>query len=252
MRIFCCVHPPMHDISCRSALANELAISSNPLRVAQFSYNLVASIVTGIIPLSIRLGKNPKDMDASRQMLAMFNNKLYQARDAYYASVTLGMVQGCNGIALMLGYTNLWAVLVRKQCESAPIAVQGVYDLVLSILVDVPFAKCMCVDAASHGSNFARYAVDNCYYFAPTHMKPIVLGLIENTRTGSPESIRESCMAMVQFAKQGLTTSMQPWFDAQFKSTQAMASSIDYLLSLVSSEAGRWVQTCLKLLGSLY
>jgi hypothetical protein len=216
-----------------------MAISANPLRMAQFSYNLVASIVTSIIPLSIRLTKNPRDMDASRQMLAMFTNKMYQARDAYYASITLGMVQGCNGVSLMLGYTNPWAVMLRKQCESTPIAVQGVYDLLMSILVDIPFAKCMCVDAASHGAGFARYALDNCYYFAPTHMKPVVLALIENARTGSPSSVRESCIAMVDYAKEGLTTSMQPWFDAQFKSTQAMASSIDYLLSFVSTEAGR-------------
>jgi hypothetical protein len=32
--------------------------------------------------LSIRLAKNPKDMDAAREMLAIINNKLYQARDA--------------------------------------------------------------------------------------------------------------------------------------------------------------------------
>jgi hypothetical protein len=81
----------------------------------------------------------------------------------------------------------------------------------------------------------------NCYYFALTHMKPIVLALIENARTGSPSSVCKSCLAMVQFAKDWLTTSMQQWFDAQFKSTQAMASSIDYLLSFVLNEAGRWV-----------
>ncbi len=34
---------------------------------------------------------------------------------------------------------------------------------------------------------------------------------------------------------------LQPWFDAQFATTQAMANSIDYLLSFVSNkgEAGR-------------
>ena len=86
------------------------------------------------------------------------------------------------------------------------------------------------------------YAMDNCYYFAPTHMKPMVLGLIENAASGSAASVRASCMAMVQFAKDGLTNSMQPWFDAQFKSTQALASSLDYLLSFVQgNEAGRCV-----------
>lgn len=117
--------------------------------------------------------------------------------------------------------------------------IQGVYDMVLSLMVDVPFAKCMCVDAASKGSNFQRYAMDNCYYFAPTHMKPIFLGLIENAATGSEASVRQSCIAVVQFAKDGMSNSMQPWFDAQFKSTQALASSLDYLLSFVQEDAGR-------------
>ena len=74
-------------------MANDLAISANPMRVAQWSYNFLASVISGIIPLSIRWGKNPKDLSALREMLAMLNNKLYQARDAYYASITLGMVQ---------------------------------------------------------------------------------------------------------------------------------------------------------------
>ena len=77
-------------------MANELAISANPLRLAQFSYNLVASVISGIIPLSIRLGKNPKDVGIAREMRVMFTNKMYQARDAYYAAITLGMVQVCD------------------------------------------------------------------------------------------------------------------------------------------------------------
>ena len=83
--------------------------------------------------------------------------------------------------------------------------------------------------------------MDNCYFFAPTHLKPTILGLIENAASGSSASVRESCVAMVQFAKDGLTNSMQPWFDAQFKSTQALASSLDYLLSFVQGAevAGR-------------
>ena len=80
---------------------------------------------------------------------------------------------------------------------------------------------------------------DNCYYFAPTHLKPILLGLIENAASGSATSVHDLCQALVSFAKEGMTSSMQPWFDAQFKSTQAMASSIDYILSFVSNEAGR-------------
>jgi hypothetical protein len=131
------------------ALANEIAISASPIRLAQFSYNLIASVISGIIPLSIRLGRNSNDKDAAREMLTMLNNKFYQARDVYYSSITLGMVQGCNCIALMLGYTNPWAIWMRKQCEASPLVVQGVYNLAMSLMVDVQFAKCMCVDACA-------------------------------------------------------------------------------------------------------
>ena len=107
-------------------LANQLAISANPMRMAQFSYSLVASMISGIIPLAIRARQDSGDTQAKREMLAMFSNKMYQARDAYYASITLGMVSGCNGVALMMGYSNPGAILVRKQCEASALAVQGV------------------------------------------------------------------------------------------------------------------------------
>lgn len=145
----------------------------------------------------------------------------------------------------MLGYTNPWALWLRKQCEATPVAIQGLYDLIISMLVDVPFAKCICVDASKEGANFQRYMMDNCYFFAPDHLKPLILGLVEaDVLLGDDDaaSLHSSCIAMVQYAKVGLTDSMKPWFDAQLATTVAMASSIDYLLSFVSSQdAGRYV-----------
>jgi hypothetical protein len=87
--------------------------------------------------------------------------------------------------------------------------------------------------------------MDNCYYFAPDHLKPLIIGLLEADEVILGEAdekgaLHTSCVAMVQFAKVGLSDSMKPWFDAQLATTVAMASSIDYLLSFVSSQdAGR-------------
>lgn len=88
---------PMAD----RAMANEIAISANPLRMAQFFYDLVMSTVADIIPLAVRATQDSRDREAVREILAVFNNKLYQARDAYYGAITLGMMQvsflvGCN------------------------------------------------------------------------------------------------------------------------------------------------------------
>lgn len=130
-------------------------------------------------------------------------------------------MQGCSGISLMLGYSNPWAIWIRKQCEITPVAIQGVYDLAIAMIVDIPFAKCICVD--SRGSNFQKYMTDNCYFYAPDHLKPLMLGLIENAvQDGNVEG---SCLAMVNYAKASLANSMQPWFDAQFGASQVPLST---------------------------
>lgn len=77
----------------QSAMANTLAISANPMRLAQFSYNLVASTISDILPLAVKAGKDSRNKEVIREILAVLNNKIYQARDAYYGSITLGMIQ---------------------------------------------------------------------------------------------------------------------------------------------------------------
>ena len=218
---------------------SRVSITPNPLRLAQFSYKLVTGAITDLIPLFIRVDRNPKDTAAAREILALLTNRIYDTRDAYYASVTLGMLQACNGLSLMVGFTNPWGVLIRKQCESLPTAFQGVYDLVTSIVVDVPFTKCMCIDTAHAGAPF-KYAIDNCYYFAPNHLKPLILSLVENDqRTGS--TVTESCSVMVDYTAQRLSDSMQPWFNVQFQAAEQISSSVDYLLKFLEEDAGRCV-----------
>ena len=62
---------------------------------------------------------------------------------------------------------------------------------------------------------------ENCYFYAPDHLKPLMLGLIENAV--QDQNVEGSCLAMVNYAKASLTDSMQPWFDAQFGASEASA-----------------------------
>jgi hypothetical protein len=73
--------------------SSSLMVSSNPVRMAQFSYQLVTGCVSDIIPLSIRIQRNNRDTDAVRELVTLFMNRLHQARDAYYQSVTIGVLQ---------------------------------------------------------------------------------------------------------------------------------------------------------------
>jgi hypothetical protein len=70
-----------------------LAVTSNPVKMAQFSYQLVVGCITDIIPLAIRVDRNPSDIDAIRALLLLFMNRVFQARDAYYQSITQGVMK---------------------------------------------------------------------------------------------------------------------------------------------------------------
>jgi hypothetical protein len=91
-----------------------IIITTNPVKMAQFSYQLVAGTVSDLIPLFLRLDRNSNNQDAERSMVTLFVNRLFQSRDAYYESVTQGVLQGCTGLALMIGYDNPWGTLIRR------------------------------------------------------------------------------------------------------------------------------------------
>ena len=111
----------------KGAMANELAISANPMRMAQFSYNLIATTISDILPLAVKAGKDSRNKEVIRQILAVLNNKIYQARDAYYGSITLGMIQ-----VLTL---SLSCLLSRKHSNYTAIGMIQVLTLSLSCLL---------------------------------------------------------------------------------------------------------------------
>lgn len=192
-------------------------VTASPLRVARFSYAMVSGAVADAIPLAIRLERDARDRPAARQLLRVFSDRFYAGKDGYYRSVTSSLLQACAGASLTLGYTNAWAALLRKQCEASALAMQGAYDALSSILVDVPFAKCLCVDAAAAGANFESYAMENCYYFAPAHLRPTLLGMIQRAVLGTDGGQQGMCEALVGRAGEAMAGSMRPFFVKQLQ-----------------------------------
>jgi hypothetical protein len=137
----------------------------------------------------------------------------------------------------MIGFDNPWGVLLRKECETIPLGLMGIYDLLIALATYVPVAKCMCIDATK-GGNFRTNALDQCYNMAPTHMKPIILGLLEGAVL-DPERIDVMCRSLTEFAADHVSKSMHPWFAKQLDASAAIASSLDYLLRSFDVDAGR-------------
>ena len=90
---------------------------------------------------------------------------------------------------------------------------------------------------------------ENCYFYAPNHLKPLMLGLIENAV--QDRGIEGSCLAMVNYAKSSLTESMQPWFDAQFGAAQVCPVYHSALYTASSSGCCHSSSACVNQLLSL-
>lgn len=216
-----------------------IVVSSNPLRMAQFSYKLIVGSISEIMPLLIRTEDSQIARENTREILQVLTNRFYDAREAFHNSITLGGLQACNGLSLILGYTNPWAMLIRKQCQLAPLLLQGIYDIAASVIIDVPFAKCICVDAAKEGASFEEYAMQNCYYFAPNHLKPMVLGMIQDAVRHKGAGIRNACSRMVDYASSGVEKSFDPIYSNAYAVAEQIADSVDYLLRFMDPDAGR-------------
>lgn len=110
-------------------------------------------------------------------------------------------------------------------------------------MIDVPFAKCICVDAAAAGSSFEDYAMKNCFYFAPNHIKPLLLGMIQNAVLDGGRGVQGACTAITDFASGSVTNSMRPFFVLQLQAAEQISSSVDYLIKAIDKNAGRFDDT---------
>jgi hypothetical protein len=95
-------------------------------------------------------------------------------------------------------------------------------DALMAVLVNVPFAKCLCVDAGSAGANFETYAMTNCFYFAPASLKPQMLGMIQRalvvaSGAGITRGVEDMCRDLTAWAGESMSDSMRPYFVRQLE-----------------------------------
>ncbi len=134
--------------------------------------------------------------------------------------------------------SNPWAVFVYQQCLAANTVVESGLDVALSVFNLAPFAQCMC--SGSSGRVFGDYARINCIPQASTTLRPVLLEMIQlaNKLTFSTTAAQVLCSNMLTYTRSKLVASMQQWFDAQEKSLDALAASVDYVLFWIDPKAG--------------
>lgn len=209
-------------------------LASSTLGWARFGYTCLAKIVVTITQ-NVLLNQ---PVGAGRAWRIIVNT-LDEMREVYDGTVVENLRQSCAGISLMLGLTNPWAVFIYQQCMAANTVVSASLDLFLSLFNLAPFAQCMCKGSA--GKVFGDYAMTNCVPQASTRLRPTLIYMVQSSNyisTGEPQA-STLCTKMLAYTKSEIVGSVQPWFDAQFASMDALAASLDYVLSWFDSKAGQ-------------
>jgi hypothetical protein len=211
-------------------------LTANTVGWARFGYTCVAKIVVTITQ-NVLLNQ-PVGADRAWRIVV---NTLDEMRDVYDGTVVENLRQSCAGISLMLGLTNPWAVFIYQQCIASNTVVSAGLDLFLNIFNLAPFAQCMC--SGSSGKVFGDYAMANCVPQASTRLRPTLIYMVQSSRfvpTGEGTTLASTlCKKMLDYTKSEMVGSVQPWFDAQFASMNALAASLDYALSWFDSKAGQ-------------
>lgn len=210
-----------------------LKVSSNALGWARFGYGTVAKVV---VTISQNVAMN-KPVDSSGAWRIVVNT-LDEMKDYYDSFVVDNMRQACAGLSLMLGISNPWAVFVYNQCLAANTVVESGLEMVLTVFNLAPFAQCMC--SGSAGRVFGDYAKINCIPQASTTLRPVLLEMIQSSNrvTHSKTAAQALCQTMLSYTRTQLVDSMQPWFDSQERSLDALAASVDYALFWMDPKAG--------------
>lgn len=211
-------------------------VSANTLGWARFGYTSLVKIAMTITQ-NVLLGQPVGSGRAWRIVV----NILDEMRGQYEGDVVDSMRQSCAGISLMMGLTNPWAVFVYQQCIAANTALSTGVDLTLSIFNLAPFASCMC--SGSSGQVFGDYARIYCVPEASTRLRPVLLRMIQAsaapTEGSSLNSAQRLCQGMIDYTKSQMVAAVQPWFDAQFASMDALGASVDYAMSWLDPSAGQ-------------
>lgn len=189
----------------------------SPMAWADFLYHFVVDLIYRVVRAVFTPG-----LTASRPE-AIFYLTMYDFKQQFDQIVAASSYRACAGVSLAFGYTNPWARVIRTQCDAWASVPSGMLQFLNVFLVDIPAAKCLCKDA--QGSNFVRYARDQCLPIAPGPMRPTILAMID----AQDMDINNACNLVVRHTISRMESSFQTFFDNQYECSANIGSSLDYL-----------------------
>ena len=161
---------------------------------------------------------------------------LYYLREVYNQVVRARTQQACSGLQLIMGGENPFAKVVHHQCMAGGASFDAYIDLALKVFVEILRS----IAPAWTGADLLSFLMDHCAPLLPLTMQPALqmVGLAARRKVGAAAQRAFACDTLIQKLLDGVQTAMDPWFQHQFDSLEALGGAVDYLLIPFNSRAG--------------
>ena len=215
-----------------SALGGAFQIQVAPLAWARFFYTAISQSALAIAKSA--LAKNVQTDDSIWRTVW---GVLYDLETSYTADITQRMQMGCEGVQLILGYSNPWAQLAYSSCLMGAEYYASMFRIVVDLFVDIPLVKCVCVDAV--GANVRAYVEGTCADALPLSARPTLFMIVNQIQGLSSKRFEAyACQNVINELKSTLNAELDPVFEAFEAGAEALAGVIDYTLIPFDGDAG--------------
>jgi hypothetical protein len=209
-----------------AALAGQAASA-----ICRFSVKHTTALALAMVQ-AIMKGTSMSATEAWRLMWS----EMYDARAEFTASVTRKSHLGCAGLRQLFGLGNPWSDLIYYQCVATTELIDNFFQLGLNLFVQIPMVKCVCKDTS--GEDLMQFVQSTCKGLVPTTLLP-TLYTIAGQANGQYHLPGLACASLLDTVRLAINSSMDPWFETQYRGLDALGGAIDYAMFAFEKDAGR-------------
>ena len=194
------------------------AVSAPSIAWAQFTYKASLPIVLDI------LGTAKQSGTFSVTPVWMHLN---DASDLFENIVQSRIARACLGLRVMLGYSGSLGKALYYNCMAGQQMLNGMMSMSMSVLVDVPLYRCLCVNAA--GTDYADFVQQNCMALVPPSRKGF--WQLTMSRVASAQGMQSVCTDYSAAIETKMYGAFDEWKRQALFSAQSVASLLDDLFA---------------------
>ena len=194
------------------------AVSAPSIAWAQFTYQASLPIVLDILGTAKQTGT------FSVTPVWMHLN---DASDLFENIVQSRLARACLGLRIMLGYSGSLGKALYYNCMAGQQMLNGMMSMAMTVLVDVPLYRCLCVHSA--GVDYMEHVEQNCMALVPPSRKGFWQLTMAAAETGSQmQVICTNYSAAIEIKTYG---AFDEWKRQAIFSAESVASLLDNLFS---------------------